>query len=147
MKLVLLALLLVMVGCTSTSQPPNYSNTMDIIAKTAESAPEGVYGEFTFYIQATGEQREIVYLNTEMDYRDQRNVTIALHPKILSQLENKYGDSPKDFFVGKSVFVEGYARRVRIAFLSEGRPTGKYYYQTHIRVIDITQIELVDRHL
>ena len=144
MKLVLLGLLLVMVGCTSTPQPSIYTNTMDVISQAADLAPEGVYGEFTFYIQASGEQRGAVYLNTELDYRDQRNVTVALHPKILSQLKNEYGDSPKAFFVGKSVSVEGYAQRVRIAFLAKGRPTGKYYYQTHIRVTDIAKIKLLD---
>ena len=147
MKLVLLALLLVMVGCTSTSQPPVYSNTMDVIAEAADANPKGVYGEFVFNIQASGEQREIVYLNTEIDYRDQRNVTISLHPKILSQLEAKYGGSPKDFFIGKSISVKGYAQRVRIGLFSEGRATGKYYFQTHIRVSDVSQIEVVDGHV
>jgi hypothetical protein len=146
-KFVLLALMLVMIGCTSTFQSPVYSNALDVIGKAAGSVPEGVYGEFTFRIKASGEQRNIVYLNTEKDYRDQRNVTIALHPKILPQLENKYGSTPKEFFLGKSLFVKGHAKRVRIELLSKGRRTGKYYYQTHIRVDDISKIEVVDGHV
>ncbi|MGB3727416.1 MAG: hypothetical protein WA981_16820 [Glaciecola sp.] len=144
MKVILLTVVLFMVGCSSTSNPLVYSNTMDVIGKAANAAPSKVYGKFLFKIQATGEQREIVYLNTELDYRDQRNITIALHPKILPQLEAKYGDSPTEVFIGKSIYVKGYAQRVRIGLFSEGRATGKYYFQTHIPISDISKIEIVN---
>jgi hypothetical protein len=120
---------------------------MDVIADAADAAPKEVYGEFVFKIQSSGERRNTIYLNTEIDYRDQRNVTIALHPKTFSQLKAKYGASPKDFFKGKSISVKGYAKRVRIEFLSEGRPTGKYYFQTHIRVNDISNIKVIGGHV
>jgi len=35
------------------------------------------------------------------------------------------------------------AVRTRIDFTSGGRPTGKYYYQTHVVVTDPAQIALV----
>lgn len=76
----LLALVMVLNGCVSTA--PEYSNTLEIIGSAAESAPDGVEGEYTFKIQAAGKPKRTVYLNTELDYRDQRNVTIALHPRL-----------------------------------------------------------------
>jgi len=130
---------------TVSAASPVYTNTMTVIEEAASAAPKRVYGEFVFKILATGEQREIVYRNTEIDYRDQRNVTIALHPKILSQLKAKYGQSAEEFFIDKTISVSGYAERIQIELLTEGRrPTGKYYYQTHIRVKNISQIEVVD---
>lgn len=144
MKVLIFALLFVIVGCASTSKPIVYADTMAIIAEAADNAPNGIYGEYTFKIKASGKQRNIVYLNTELDYRDQRNLTVALHPKILAELESKYGDIPQDFFVGKTVSVKGYAKRVKINFIAAGgRASNKYYYQTHIRISDISEIEVV----
>lgn len=144
MKVLFCALLFVIVGCTSTSKPIVYADTMAVIEKAAENAPKGVYGEYTLKIQATGQQRGITYLNSELDYRDQRNLTVALHPKILAELESKYGDTPQNFFVGKTVSIKGYAKRVKINFIAaNGRTSNKYYYQTHIRISDIAAIEVV----
>ena len=39
---------------------------------------------------------------------------------------------------------EGEARRVRIDFLTDGRPTGKYYYQTQIFIARGDQLRSVD---
>lgn len=148
MKNVFFALILALTGCTST---PSHtvtplSDTMEIIKAAAESAPKGVAGRYTLQIVATGSQGQYVYLNTEKDYRDQRAITVALHPKAIAQLSAKYGMSPQEYFVDKTIVVNGKAQRVKIAFLSEGKPTGKYYYQTHIRLMDISQLEDVYGH-
>lgn len=145
MKNVFFALILALAGCTSTTSNTTtpFSDTMEIIKAAAESAPKGVSGQYTLQIVATGSQGQYIYLNTEKDYRDQRAITVALHPKIIAQLSAKYGMSPQEYFVDKTIVVNGKAQRVKIAFLSEGKPTGKYYYQTHIRLMDISQLEVV----
>lgn len=148
MKYILLACFFVVTGCASiTSQhQTKYSDTMQIIKAAAESAPQGVEGLYTLKIVASGSQRQFVYLNTEADYRDQRSVSVALNPSLIPQLTAKYGVSPQEYFVDKTVLVTGPATRIQIFFYTDGRRTSKYYYQTHIRISDISQIEVVDGH-
>ena len=148
MKNVVLAFIFLLAGCTSTTSHTTsaFSDTMEIIKAAADSAPKGVPGQYTLQIVATGSQGQYVYLNTEKDYRDQRAVTVALHPKVISQLSAKYGMPPQEYFLNKAIVVNGKAQRVKIAFLSDGKPTGKYYYQTHVRVMDISQLKVVDEH-
>lgn len=148
MKNVVLAFIFLLAGCTSTTShtTSSFSDTMEIIKAAADSAPKGVPGQYTLQIVATGSQGQYVYLNTEKDYRDQRAVTVALHPKVIAQLTAKYGMPPQEYFLNKAIVVNGEAQRVEIAFLSDGKPTGKYYYQTHVRVMDISQLKVMDEH-
>jgi hypothetical protein len=113
---------------------------MQIIHDAAEAAPKGVSGKYLLNIKATGEEKGIVYLNTEDDYRDPRNVTVAIHPKIVSDLTQKFGGDLQTVLLGKSLSVEGTAKRIKINFISGNRPPTKYYYQTHIRVTNSDQI-------
>ncbi|WP_445425409.1 MULTISPECIES: hypothetical protein [unclassified Alishewanella] len=89
---------------------------MQIIKAAADSAPAGVYGKYTLLIQSTGSQigDDRIFLNTELDYRDQRNITIALSHDAVKELNDH-----------------------------AGQPTGKYYYQTHIRVTQVSQIKVL----
>lgn len=149
MKSIVLVLIFLLAGCTATTShtTPTFSDTMEIIKVAADSAPHGVPGQYTLQIVATGSQGQYVYLNTEKDYRDQRSVTVALHPNLITQLTAKYGVPPQEYFIGKAIMVSGKAQRVKIAFLSGGKPTDKYYYQTHIRLRDISQLTVVGDHL
>jgi len=47
-------------------------------------------------------------------------------------------------FVGRRISVNGVAERVRIDFTGNGRSTGKYDYQTHVRVGRPGQISLAE---
>lgn len=149
MRFVLLGLILVLCGCSSTSSTsstktgPLYSDTMEVIRSAAASAPKGVKGEYILNVKASGSDRSGIYLNTELDYRDQRNITVALGPKVALQLYKNYEQNPKTFFIGKSIKINGEAKRAKIYFYSKGERTEKYYYQTHIKVQDISQIEVV----
>lgn len=116
---------------------------MNLIALTEENAPNGVEGTFKFQVKASGERRGEVFLNTELDYRDRRNVTIALSPKIISQLTEQYGSSPDSYFLDKTIEVTGEAKRVKIYFISKGQMTSKYYFQTHINVSSVEQIKVL----
>jgi len=155
MKLLIIFTALFIVGCADSQKfSPTFdatvkeykaTNVMEVIRQAAESAPEGVFGVYILNIKATGEdERGIIYLNTELDYRDPRNVTVALHPKTLATFKSKYGTNLKDFFLGKKILVRGKAIRATIVFSPEGKPPYKsYYYQTHIRVSSANQIEVV----
>lgn len=151
MKTVLISLVLFLVGCSSTNITANsnralaYSDTMEMIRMAAESAPKGVEGEYTLKIEASGRQRGVLYLNTELDYRDQRNITVSIKPEVAVRLSQQYGQDPAEYLIGKSIVVEGRVERKKIYFIANGQFSEKYYYQTHISVVDTSQIKVVDK--
>lgn len=128
---------------TTTHNDPQYSNTMDIIYAAAEARPGRVGGDYILPIRAAGSQGAVVFLNTEEDYRDPRAVTIALHPRLVQELTNRYGESPETYFVGKAVRVRGEAQTVQIDFNCESHSEQRYYYQTHIPIVDSRRLRVV----
>lgn len=121
--------------------------SFEAIQRAASAAPRPVYGLFWLRVQATGSIGDEVYLNSEQDYRDQRNITIVLRPAVAKALAKTYGANLPDVFLHHSMLVRGAARRVTIHFASEGQPSTKYYYQTHIVVTDPEQIGFERRPL
>ncbi len=118
---------------------------MDAVFAAADAAPGAISGVFTMRVRAGGRERGRIFLNSEHDYRDQRNLTIRLEPAAAQFLEQELGMPPEGFFLGKSIRVLGQARRERIDFIrSSGRRSGLYYYQTHVAVNDPEQIEIVE---
>ncbi|MEQ1547811.1 MAG: hypothetical protein ABL918_04085 [Chakrabartia sp.] len=125
-------------GCITPSQ------AILLAAQGADFKPQkGVSGVFELMIQATGASRMREFLNSETDYRDQRNLTIALDPEVVDALKKEHGVNPAIYFKGKTIRVDGIASRIRIDFTSNRQATGKYYYQTHVRVKDPNQITVV----
>jgi hypothetical protein len=106
---------------------------------------ETVWGKFGLHVQAAGRADGKLFLNSELDYRDQRNLSIAIAPQAIIDLEKRTSQPPDQFLLGKDIAVSGAARRVKITFLSDGKPSDKYHYQTHVPVYDARQIEIVDQ--
>ncbi|MEW6997472.1 hypothetical protein AADZ86_07195 [Colwelliaceae bacterium BS250] len=149
MKYLLLLSILVLSACTTTSNvTSNQASTdvMRLIEETEINAPDGVKGTFQFSIKASGVERKVVYLNTELDYRDRRSVTVALHPKTIAAFTKKYGSSPEVYFINKNIEVTGEAKQMKIWFFSNGIRSEKYYFQTHIRVKSINQIKVLAKY-
>jgi hypothetical protein len=146
MKYLIILSVIVLSACSSTSQITSSSgntDVMSIIQQAAENTPKGVKGSFQLSIKATGVNRNIVYLNTELDYRDRRNITIVLHPKLVKAFISKFGTSPEIYFLNKNIEVKGKATQVKIWLTSDGRRTDKYYYQIHIKVVSIDQLTVL----
>lgn len=112
------------------------------IFMAASAAPAGVEGVFVMRVQATGLQRDRTYLNSELDYRDQRNLTIAIAPIAARQLAERLGEHPSVALKGKDILVRGKAVRTTIRLIADGRVSDKYYYQTHVNVADPAQINV-----
>ena len=133
-------------GCATAPAPAPaqaaWITPTQAIVLAADAAPSGVPGKFALHVQATGTQDGFVYLNSQLDYRDQRNLTIAVSPRAARSMEQKLGMSPLDFYKDKDILVSGLAYRTKIVFSMGGRPTGKYYYQTQVRVVDPAQVEI-----
>jgi hypothetical protein len=115
----------------------------EAVQLAAARAPNGVPGTFELRVQATGRQDGYLYLNSEADYRDQRNLSIAISPAAARALTAKFRQDPAVALKGKQLLVSGDATRVTIHFVVNGRTTSKYYYQTQVAVNDAAQIELL----
>jgi hypothetical protein len=112
----------------------------DAIELSEDAAPKMAPGTFSFLIRAVGAQRQYVYLNTELDYRDRRNVSVVLLPEFQEAFLTKYGASAEVTLLNKRVTVSSFAKRMPIFFYEDGKQTDKYYYQTHIPVKQLDQI-------
>ena len=100
----------------------------------AAAMPQGVAGVFEMVVRATGRQDGFLYVNAERDYRDQRNLSVVLTPGIEAALAVRLGGPPEQQLIGRTIAVRGVARKTRIDFRIDGRPTGKYYFQTQLRL-------------
>ncbi len=114
----------------------------EAVLRAAAAKPRGITGVFALSVRATG-RTDKVHLNSELDYRDPRNLSIAVMPQAAAELEARLGRAPEIALKGKRILVSGTARTVRIDFLTDNRPTGKYYYQTHVRVDHASQIKVL----
>ncbi|GAB3360211.1 hypothetical protein GCM10027430_33240 [Lysobacter tyrosinilyticus] len=117
---------------------------MAAVLLAADAEDEGVAGVFGIDVVATGRGRGEVYLNSEADYRDQRNLTVHFTPAAVAAYRKLHGADPDMDLKGKRITVVGAARRMRIDFLNAGVPTGKFYYQTHVIVSDPGQVAIHD---
>lgn len=138
-----LLLLLAAFAVCGGAQAEDTITPQQAIERAAEAAPASVKGVFVMDVHATGRQNGNLYLNSQADYRDQRNLTIAIAPDVATTLQTKFGEVPDTFLVGKRIAVTGEAKRVTIWFLWNGVPTEKYYYQTHVELTAADQLQIL----
>ena len=115
----------------------------EAITKAADAAPGGVLAVYDMPVRRADFDRGTLYLNSETDYRDQRSLTISVPPRALPRMRKAFGEDLENRLKGQRILVLGKARRVRIDFTTNGRPTGKYYYQTHVLLTDPSQLKIV----
>lgn len=144
--LFLLTSFLLTVGCHKTTTKPEESgySTWDIIEKTEARAPQGLKGEFKLHIKNSGKQSSRVFLNTQEDYRDRRNITVTLLPSFQKAFLEKHDVGIRNFYEDHTILVTGEAKRMKIWFTPNGRRSTKYYFQTHIIVSDLNQITVLN---
>jgi hypothetical protein len=146
MKILILLSILVLSACSSTSEISSSAKPTDIIQlieKAKKRFPEGVRGTFQILIQASGSERGITYLNSDLDYRDPKNITIVIAPSIIELFTKTYGSQPASYFINKTIKVKGKVERIKISMFENGKRSKKYYYQTHIKVTSIDQIKVL----
>jgi hypothetical protein len=145
-KYLLTLAFLTLSACSSTATNVSVAEATDIIQLIEQAKrrfPEVVRGSFKIPIKATGSQQGVVYLNSNLDYRESTNLTIALNPSTVIALTKMYHSSPDVYLKNKMLEVTGKVERVRIYKYENGKRTKKYYYQTHIRVTSIDQIQVL----
>jgi len=133
-------------ACQSAVPPPLTAGmtASQAVMAAADAAPNGVTGTFAMMVRRAEMVGPRLFLNSQADYRDLRNLSIAIQPGALAGLKQKLGGDPVSILKGKDIRVTGVARRTRIDFTDDGKPTGKYYYQTHVAVTDPAQIAIID---
>lgn len=143
MRLLLVAMVAMLASaCSSVQRNANgWIEPVEAVRMANEDPEYGIRGEFVMTVRALDSYPERSFLNSESDYRDQRNLTIRMPTSMLPELEEHLG-LPFDDLKGRQLVIAGVAKRARIDFVSDGRPTGKYYYQTHVSVDSPTQIRL-----
>ncbi len=142
----ILLLPLALGGCASVPDGSSqWIAPSDAVQLAAAAAPRAVRGQFHLRVQNTGSQNGNVYLNSERDYRDQRNLTVTLTPHAIEQYTRLTGQDPLQAFRNQDIVVSGAAARVRIGFFIDGKPSDKYYYQTQLVVDDTSQIRVLTR--
>lgn len=118
---------------------------VEAIAYAAYLAPRAaVAAEFEMTVKAIGTDNGRIFLNSETDYRDRNCLSIALTPSAaLLNLGASDVNALRQKLVGRRIVVRGVAQRVRIEFLADGKPSGKYYYQVQVPVSNNRQIALM----
>ncbi len=144
MKAAALVAVLALAGCATPQGPRDAMPPMLAIERAAGLAPGAYPGIFVMTVRASGRQGASLYLNSESDYRDPRNLSLEVRPVAQAQLESRLGAPAETALQGRTIRVDGEARRVRIDFIADGRPTGKYYYQTHVVIERGEQLLSVD---
>lgn len=97
----------------------------------------GIASDFGMTVKAVGFERGRFYLNSELDYRDRNCLTVVVPAAVMARLAGSADlETVKGLYVGNKIAARGVARQVRIDFTADGQPTGKYYYQIHLLVLD-----------
>ena len=147
MKYLMVLSILILSACSSTQEVAIKSNLTDIIQlieKAKRKHPEEVRGTFQIPIKATGIQGGVIYLNSDLDYRDPKSIAVALQASTIESFTKAYGSSPDLYLLNKTIEVLGEAKRVKIYIFQNGKKTKRYYYQTHINVTNIDKVKVLD---
>ena len=122
---------------------PRVYSVAEAIRGAARAGQSGLPGQFSFIVKGGGQDGQRVYLNSDLDYRDRGTLTVALSAPAAARLAEQLGGSPETALIGRTIVINGVARRTRINWLHDGEPTGDYYFQTHISVGRDDQIHVV----
>ena len=136
-------LILVLSSCSKYSKKTEQLiSPMKAIELAAIAAPDTHQGIFEMTVKAGSLRDKMIFLNSELDYRDQRNLTLVLRPVVIKELAKKYGEDPLKYLLNKNVIVKGEAKRMKIWMFYKDKKLTKYYYQTHVFVNYTDQISI-----
>ena len=135
---------LILSGCSNYAKKSEQTITpSQAIEYSAASAPDSYKGIFEMNVKAGNLRERMIFLNSELDYRDQRNLTVVIRPNVAIELTKKYGEDPLKHLLNKRIVVKGEAERMKIWMFYKTKKLNKYYYQTHVFVNSADQISIL----
>ncbi|MEG2803220.1 hypothetical protein [Stenotrophomonas sp.] len=142
----LLPALLLSVGCahrTAMIAPPTagWITPVEAVQAANDDPKRGISGTFVLTVQNVDQTEHRIYLNSERDYRHQVALSVSLDAAQAEALQAQLG-LPLERLVNRRLLVQGTARRNTIQFTHDGQPSGKYYFQTQVRVDDARHLRL-----
>ena len=146
MKYILLLIVFMLTACNSTSEVShqvNKTNIIQLIEKAKKRFPDGVTGTFQLPIKASGNVGGTVYLNSDLNYKNQRNISVVLPINTIKAFTKHYGEPPETYFIGKTIAVTGTVKRVKIYLYKNGKRSKKYFFQTHIKINKLNKINVL----
>ena len=113
----------------------------EAIAAAKRAAPAPFAGTFTFQVQSTGRSNGQLFLNSDADFHNPANLSVAVPLAEAAKLAA--GGGPADEYLkGKHITVIGGARVVRVQQMRAGQPVGDPETQTRIPVTSATQVSV-----
>ncbi len=118
---------------------PGWITPAEAVFAANEDPQRGISGTFVFTVKNTDVNEHRLYLNSERDYRHQLALNVSLDAAQREALQKQLG-MPLERLVNRRLLVTGTAHRARIDFTTDGKPTGKYYFQTQVKINDPRQV-------
>jgi hypothetical protein len=120
------------------------SEVVNLLDENKNDWSAKVKGVFELTVNGTGSDKKWGYLNSSKNYRIKNNLTIKLSKHIVKRLSKKYGQNPLEYLKGKTIRVKGQANKVKIHKVENGKSTNLVYFQSHVVLEAINNIEIVD---
>ena len=108
-----------------------------------QMAPRGLKGDFVLTVNNLKQKNQLNFLYSENDCMDQRNLIIVLRPNALKELSKIHNLNAENLFKGKTIKVQGVAKRIKTWHENHGRKTNNYFYQTQVFVKSAKQITFI----
>jgi hypothetical protein len=88
-----------------------------IVSFTPEHCQSGAFG---LTVKSVARVGSVMYLNSEVDFHDPRNITVAVLPEARDEMARFFHDAPDNHLLNKQIFVVGTVRRVQVPITTYG---------------------------
>jgi len=127
---------------TVAAQTPRLVEPVQAVQLAAATRPYGFSGVFSLTVRSISTRGAFTFLNSELDERDIRNLSVAIPAKTVQKLQTQYGPV-EAAFLGKTILVSGVAKQVPVSLLHDGKRTISSFLQTTVRASDPKKIRFV----
>ena len=144
-------MLLILFGCVANAKKTlgykgviTVTQAVKLLDENNKEWSAKVKGVFELTVKGTGNDRKWYYLNSNRNYRIKNNLTIKFSKHIHKRLTKKFGQDPLQYLYGKKIRVKGEAKKVKIYKYENGKRTNLVYFQSHVILDAIKNIEIVE---
>lgn len=140
-RLVFLAALLTVPG---TALAQGAVRALDAVRQSIERPHAPLEAQWVeMDVCGSGEDGAHGFLNSVHDYRSRDSLNVELLPTVRSRLAERIGGDPVAALRGKRIMIYGPVRQVQIDLYNRGVPTGRYYFQTQMRLASASHLEIL----